>query len=179
MFYFETVTTGTFFSCCVQHLKMQKHWNSRAVRHLSERSTLTQVITSCRLSSPLSWTLSSVLTSQVSPPPPHTSPACLSTFCPCVNISHCCCRWCVMRGTERSLCVRSVGAAVCGSLACGVSWQACGRWRQPAACLSVCLSVQLHLTGADIAIPSHTRVETCAHTPHTHCTTTHSAQKSN
>lgn len=68
-------------------------------------------------------------------PPP---PTCLTTFCPHVNISHCCCRWCVMRGTECSLCGRSVGAVVCSSLACGVSWQACGRWRQPAACLSVC-----------------------------------------
>lgn len=66
------------------------------------------------------------------------SPTRLSTFCPRVNISHCCCRWCVMRETERSLCARSVGAAVCDFLPCGVSWQACGCWRQPADCPSVC-----------------------------------------
>lgn len=88
------------------------------------------------------------------------SPTRLSTFCPCVNISHCCCRWCVMRETERSLCARSVGAAVCDFLPCGVLWQACGCWRQPADCPSVCLSVRLHLTCADIAVPAHMCVTT-------------------
>lgn len=163
MLHFETAVPDELLSCCMQNLKMQEHLllNSCAVRHLSERSSLSRVLLShvtSSVSTPLSWTLSSVLTSQVSPL--HPPPARLSTFCPCVNISHCCCRWCVMRGTERSLCVRSVGAAVCGSSACGVSWQACGCWRQPAACLSVCLSVRLHLTDADIAVLTHTHTYT-------------------
>lgn len=107
-------------------------------------------------------TPSSVLTSQVSPFP--RSSLCLLSLCeyftlllPLVRDA----------GTERSLCVCSVGATVCGSSACGVSWQACGRWRQPAACLSVLLSVLLHLTGADIATSTHnhicTHTQTCTH----------------
>lgn len=57
------------------------------------------------------------LTSQVCCP----APARPTTFCPRVNISHCCCRWCVMRGTECSLCSPGVGTVVCGSQTCGVS----------------------------------------------------------
>lgn len=50
-----------------------------------------------------------------------SAPARPATFCPRVNISHCCCRWCVMRGTECSLCSPGVGTVVCGSQTCGVS----------------------------------------------------------
>lgn len=161
--HFETASSQ-LFSCCMQDFKVQKCPlpNSCAVRDLSDRSSLSQVIISyhfCHFNPTL---LNPFLRPHLPGLPP--SPARLSTFCPCVNISHCCCRWCVMRGTEHSLCVRSVGAEVCGSPACGVSWQACGRWRQPAACLSVCLSVQLHLTATDIAVPAHTHRNMHTHT---------------
>lgn len=136
--------------------------NSCAVKHLSEPSRLSQVIISCYFCHFNPTFLNPFLRPHLAGLP--ASPARPSTFCPCVNISHCCCRWCVMRGTERSLCVRSVGAAVCGSPACGVSWQACGCWRQPAACLSsVCL---FSYTWPTLTSPYlHTHVEEPAHTP--------------
>lgn len=98
---------------------------------ISFNSLAVAVSSTAALLSRTSWF---VLTSQVCCP----APARPSTFCPRANISHCCCRWCVMRGTERSLCSPGVGTVVCGSQTCGVSWQACGRWRH-ASRLLVCL----------------------------------------
>lgn len=75
------------------------------------------------------------------PRSPHTPP--VLYLCPCLNISHCCCRWCVMQDWALIVYMR-VGAAVCGPLACGATGHACGRWRQSARlCPPVCLSTPL------------------------------------
>lgn len=68
----------------------------------------------------------------------------------------------------------------CGMRLPGVWCVVTGVWLlTPAGRLPVvCLSVQLHLTDADIAIPTHTCRRTCTHA-HIHCTTWHGAQNSN
>lgn len=119
--FLKQLAQRNFFPLFLVDLKLQKNQFSNICATIFVRTLV-----------PLSWTHP-----PFSLPRSPCSPARLSTFCPCLNISHCCCRWCVIQGTERSLCTQ---CGCCGMQVLGVWCVVTGVWPlTPARRLPVCL----------------------------------------